>query len=285
MSDFKKTDFSGITVIERGRRREIFQDLYYRVLTMGWSAFIVFGCGTFTLLNLIFAVLYYLTGNNLSNSEPTSFLDSFAFAIQTSSTVGYGFLAPIGMSSQIISMIQLTLSIFFLAGLTGLTIARISRPLAKVTFSKPILWTMLDGEPVLSFRIANGRSSHIANASLKVVALIAVKTKEGLSLRKFQDLKLQRSESPIFAFSWTILHKIDKDSPLSTMTAEEFKAAKIEIFVNFIGYESVLAQTIHAFYRYSPKDLVINHQFEDIVQIRDDDVRVIDYTKFHDTRS
>ncbi len=285
MADFRKTEFSGLPVIERGRRPEIFQDLYYWVLTIGWTTFILAGCAAFTLINFGFAGLYYLTGNQFSNARADSFLDSMAFSVQTSSTVGYGYLAPVGLSAELISMIQLTLSIFFIAMLTGLTFARISRPLAKVIFSRPLLWTVMDGEPILSFRLANGRSSHIANASVKVVALMSFKTKERLELRKFVDLKLLRSESPIFAFTWTIIHKIDSESPLFGMDLESFKAAKIEVFVNFLGYESVLAQNVHSFYRYTHKEILENRQFEDIVEVQGDDVRVIDYSKFHETKT
>jgi inward rectifier potassium channel len=278
-------DFSNIRVIEKAHQKRDFLDFFHWVLTLTWKKFLTISVGAYFSLNTLFALLYLAAGNEITNAKPGSFLDALAFSFQTSSTVGYGYLAPIGVATVILSMAELTISLFFVAGITGLFIARVSRPKARVDFSKNIVITSVDGVPTLSFRMANGRSTHVSNAHVKVVAMVPYRSREGHESRRFIDLKLFRSESPIFAFTWTVLHTIDESSPIRELAKGAPDHSDIEVFVSFTGFETALSQTVHAATRYRIKDILWNHQFEDIVTVGSDGSRTINLQKFHDTRS
>ena len=49
-------------------------------------------------------------------------------------------------------------------------------------------------------------------------------SQEGYKLRRFYDLELLRSQTPVFELSWLVMHPIDENSPLfgvNLVSAEE----------------------------------------------------------------
>ena len=104
--------------------------------------------------------------------------------------------------------------ILIIALFTGIIFARFSRPFARVVFSKVAVVTPFDGVPTLMFRAANQRGNSILDAAVTVSLARNYTTREGVTMRRFQELKLLRSSNPLFALSWTVMHPIDEDSPL-----------------------------------------------------------------------
>ena len=49
------------------------------------------------------------------------------------------------------------------------------------------------------------------------------------------------------------------------------------------GHDGTYGQTIYARHAYSPKDILLNHRFVDIISQMPDGRLMIDYQKFHDT--
>ena len=72
-------------------------------------------------------------------------------------------------------------------------------------------------------RMANARHNAISRANTRLWIMRAERTKEGDQLRRFYELKLDRSEHPMFVLSWMLFHVIDKDSPLYGLTASDLK--------------------------------------------------------------
>lgn len=66
----------------------------------------------------------------------------------------------------------------------------------------------------LMLRVANARGSDIADAAVRVTALLSEVTAEGEAMRRFHDLALVRDRSPLLLMSWLIIHPIDEKSPL-----------------------------------------------------------------------
>ena len=48
-------------------------------------------------------------------------------------------------------------------------------------------------------------------------------------MRRFEELKLVRSRTPLFALSWTVMHRIDETSPLYGRTANSLIENQIEL--------------------------------------------------------
>jgi inward rectifier potassium channel len=115
-----------------------------------------------------------------------------------------------------------------------------------------------------------------------VVLVVDEKTMEGESYRSIYDLKLERNQTPIFTFTWTVVHPIDSESPIKGFTAEKFLNRNAEILVTVSGVDDTFPQTIHSRYSYLPGDILWRHRFIDILK-RTDKTFFIDMDNIHTT--
>jgi inward rectifier potassium channel len=106
---------------------------------------------------------------------------------------------------------------------------------------------------------------------------------DGEVLRRAHDLALVRGGSALFSAAWTAIHPIDRDSPLAGESAGSLEGNDAEIIVNISGTDEALARAVHARHVYSASRIRWNARFREIVKLRDDGKRVVDYRKFHKT--
>ena len=66
-------------------------------------------------------------------------------------------------------------------------------------------------------------------ASIRVVMIRTVTTKEGTLFYRMLNLPLQRDRSLALSRSWTVLHTIDEKSPLFGLTPEARTRQEVEI--------------------------------------------------------
>ncbi len=264
-----------------GLKNSPFQDLYYRVLKMSWPTFLLIAGFFYILLNFGFGFLYYFGPAEILNARQDSLWDTFVFSFQTSSTLGYGHLRPNSDTTHAIVVLDTLMGIFYVAIITGLAFAKFAKPNSKILFSKNIIWTKFDGVPALMFRIANGRDTNVLNANVEVAALLPYTSTEGHTLKRFYHLDLLTSNSPTFSLTWTLIHKMDKDSPLYEKSFKELQELGSLYFVSFTGIDVILSQTIHAHNRFTTDKLVKAKKFTDILDGDTNSNFTIDFTKFH----
>jgi inward rectifier potassium channel len=106
-------------------------------------------------------------------------------------------------------------------------------------------------------------------------------TAEGEFFRRFYDLPMMRSQTPLFALSWTAMHPIAPQSPLYGETPDSLAAANAEILVILTGIDETLSQTIHARHSFVAEEILWGHQFLDILGETADGRRSIDFRNFH----
>jgi inward rectifier potassium channel len=92
-----------------------------------------------------------------------------------------------------------------------------------------------------------------------------------------------RQRSSLFALSWTIMHRIDRHSPLYGLTPEKWREQEIEVVIMLSGLDEALADRIYARHSFSADDIVWDHKFVDVISTNDHGRRVVDLTRFHDT--
>ncbi|MFO1471942.1 MAG: ion channel [Turneriella sp.] len=240
-------------------------DLYHALLTVRWIWFFLGFVATFWMLNAVFGTLYYVS-NGIGGASSVTFLDCLFFSVQTLSTVGYGHLHPVNLTANILVAIEILLGLFLISTLTGLIFARFSRPKARILFSTVAVVHERDGLPTLSFRLANARNTHVAEAHIKVFLLRDFVTSEGHRMRRFLDLKLVRDETPALLLSWTVMHVIDPGSPLYGLSAGEFMEGNMSLQITMNGYDPVLAQTVQMNHAYLPGQIIWNAVFEDSIE-------------------
>lgn len=258
-------------------------DIYHRLLTMPWSGLFVLLSSAYFVFNLLFAGLYLLQDGSIANAKPHSLVDAFFFSVQTTATIGYGEMRPATLYGNLLVTAEVLLGLTVLAVATGLVFARFSRPTARVLFSAVAVVAAHDGVPTLMFRAANRRRNQILEAQVSVALLRDEVSGEGMAMRRFHDLKVERPRTPMFALSWTVMHKIDDRSPLSGETHETLLDQHAEIVVAIVGIDETVSQTIYARHSYAADEILWNRRFADILGRTEDGRRRVDYRRFHDT--
>jgi inward rectifier potassium channel len=269
--------------IERvGLSHRHFSDLYHHLLAGRWwriaATVLAFYLGS----NVLFALLYLIGGNNIENARPGSFEDAFFFSVQTMATIGYGRFSPVTLWGHVLVTVEALCGLVGLALVTGLVFAKFSRPTARVMFSRVAVVAPWDGRLSLLFRMANERANQIVEAQLRLVLARSEVTREGIPLRRFYDLVLQRQRTAIFALTWTAIHPIDEHSPLFGQTPESLAAAEAELIASLTGIDETFSQTVHARWSYIASDLRWGARFVDILSRSPDGRRRVDYTRFHE---
>ena len=265
-----------------GRVRVPFTDIYHRVLALPLLGVLALMGATFLIFNLAFAWLYMSDPGGVAELPPGDFWSAFFFSVETFGTIGYGHWYPQDFNANLLMTIETFVGLVYVAVTTGLVFARVSRPVSRITFSKVAVIHDFDGVSTLMFRAANRRSNNIVEAEVMVSLARDAITAEGFSIRRFEELKVVRSRSPLFSLSWTIMHRIDEASPLWNVSAESLEAQHAEIVVVLSGTDDRYAQRVHARHSYAASELLRGRRFADILFVGDRGRRVVDYRRFHD---
>jgi inward rectifier potassium channel len=268
-----------------GRSRGRLRDVYYNLVRLSWPQLFAIFVLSFLAFNLLFAWLYSLDPNGLSRSadpvRASYFWDEFFFSVHTVATIGYGNVYPVSFYANVLVVIEITIGILFFAMATGIAFARFSLPVARVLFSNVAVIAKVEGIPTLMFRAANQRRNFVFEARADV-SLLADERVDGRTMRRFRDLALQRSSTPVFTLTWTVMHRIDETSPIASWLKEKDIPADAEIIVILSGIDGHTGQTIRARWAYARSHIFWDSRFVDILGMTEDGVRTIDYDHFHD---
>jgi inward rectifier potassium channel len=246
----------------------------------------VFYCrrrAVFIIFNAVFAVLYWIGNQPISNVPAGDYIDYLYFSIETLSTAGYGDMHPQTHYGHFIAAVELFTGIFSMSLMTGLIFSRFSRPNARLLFvDNPVIFSH-DGKPTLMLRLANERHNIISNANAKLWLFKNIVSMEGEQLRRFYELELTQNQNPGLALSWTLYHVLDEKSPLYGVSADDLEAFKASLVVVVSGFDVVAAQTLQARKSYDHSDVRFGHRYVDIIGISEDGRLRIDYGRFHET--
>ncbi|MBE9195643.1 MULTISPECIES: ion channel [Synechocystis] len=256
-------------------------DLYHWLLVLSWPKFLaIIGLFYFG-LNVFFALIFFLIGGGIANAQPGSFLDLFFFSIQTLSTVGYGAMYPKTVPAQIVVSVEIFVGLISLAILTGLMFSRFAKPTSRVLFSEVAVVCPFENIPTLMFRTANQRDNRILEAQIRVSLVRDEQSQEGHKMRRFYDLNLLRSHTPVFGLSWLVMHPIDSNSPLYGILETKNEQLRLELWISFTGLDESFSQTIHSRYVYEGTDIHWQHRFVDIFHQTPEGQWFINMDNFH----
>jgi inward rectifier potassium channel len=269
--------------LTRGLDQSFWTDVFHNSMSASWPVFFGGFLLYFLTMNVLFAFMFWLGGNCIANARPGSLVDLFFFSIETLATVGYGDMHPANVYGHIVATAEIFTGMSTLAVFTGLIFARFSRPRARVVFANSMCLASKDGEPTLMARFVNARRSSVNEARAEMWLLYNVDTKEGAGYRRFKSMRLQQSRNPIFAFSWTLFHPIDENSPLQSLGPAQMEAMDAYFIVIFNGLDDVSGQTLNIRMGYSWRDIRFGETFSDILVQRDDGPPQIDYRQLNVT--
>ncbi len=259
--------------------------VYLRLTSMSWMRFFLLLVAGFFLVNTLFATLYWWIGiENLQGADLSSNWAreqaAFFFSVHTLTTVGYGNLAPKGFTMNLAAALETMTGLFSFALGTGLMYARFARPSANIEFSRSIIIAPHQDGTALMFRIANRRPNVLMELEA-IVLLMTVETSEGQLKRRYAEIPLERPHVYFLPLSWTIVHPIDKASPLWEKSAEDLRAVQAEFLVLIKGFDDTFAQTVHSRRSYTIDELVWNVKFIPSFHVNAEGDLVLDLQRLH----
>jgi inward rectifier potassium channel len=240
-------------------------DTFQHLIKMSWLKFILVVFAAYIATNTFFALLYYLIGtDNLTNSQGDAgwkaFLDAFFFSSQSLTTVGYGRVAPVSVAASTLAAFESMIGLLGFAIATGLLYGRFSRPNARILNSKNILLAPHGDGTALMFRIANKRESQLVDVEVQVT-LKRNTVENGNEIRQFIPLVLESHRLNMFPLSWTLVHPIDKDSPLWGKTQDDFVNEDMEVLIYFKAYDETFSNSVHFRLSYKASELIWGAKF------------------------
>jgi inward rectifier potassium channel len=258
---------------------------YHYLLTISWGRFNLLVLCSYLVFNLVFASAYYAAGRGALSgveavTEQSQFMEDFFFSVQTSTTIGYGRIAPLGTTANILASVEALFGLLGFALATSLMFARFSRPEAKIIYSDRALVAPYRGINGVMFRLANQRNSQLIQVGVTVL-LSRMEDGPAGRTRRFVPLGLERDEVVFFPLTWTVVHPIDEASPLRGLTEEEFRASEPELLVLLTATDDTSGQTIHSRTSYTKDELVWGAKFTDVFDQSSGGVIAVDLHRIH----
>jgi len=268
-----------VELIKRGASRYDLHDPYHIALSMSWKGFALAFVGFELGINVVFALLYLVQPGCIAAARPGAFSDAFFFSIETLATVGYGTMAPATLYGHAVSAIETISGMAFTAIMTGLLFVRFSRPRSKILFADQAVVTSHNCAPTLMVRIANGRLTLLTHATVRLGVLLHEVSAEGQSFRYVHDLALANPTSPLFALTWTLMHRIDEHSPLAGYDAERFVESDARLFLTIEARDHALGAAIHDMRIYTAEEILFGMHYAEAVTFDDQKRPVGDLTR------
>lgn len=238
---------------------------YHTMLNLSSFRFITYLVVMYILINLVFAFIYYLIGvehlTGIDKSNPLDeFIDVFFFSSQTFTTVGYGRIAPVGFMASLVATFEAFLGLLTFAIATGLFYGRFSRPRAYLRFSDIAVIAPFQDVTALMFRLAPYKNNALTDADVTLSTAIEI-NEEGTLKSNFYRLETQLSKINTLALNWTIVHKIDENSPFFGFSADDFKNTNIEIIVHVRAFDEVFSNTVVQRSSYVSREIIYGAKF------------------------
>ncbi|XP_035901028.1 G protein-activated inward rectifier potassium channel 3 isoform X3 [Anopheles stephensi] len=303
---FKQGDCNVIQGNVAKRRRRYLQDIFTTLVDIQWRwTLFVFAC-SFILSWLGFGAIWYLIALSHGDIQAVGdeshkpcvtyiygFTSAFLFSLETQHTIGYGnrYITEECPEGIFILALQSITGVFIQAFMVGIVFAKLSRPKKRaqtLLFSKNAVICHRDGVPCLLFRVGDMRKSHIIEAHVTAQIIRRKVTKEGEVLPFYQqnmEVSCDGGDDRLmFIWPTIVVHKIDRDSPLYGLSAQDMLKERFEIVVMLEGVVESTGMTTQARSSYLPSEILWGHRFESVVTFkRETGEYEVDYTTFNNT--
>jgi len=287
----------GRVVVERARGRFLNKDgtpnsrkygtgtqawsrLYLKALAASWPQFLAWVVGLALLIAGVFAIGYRSLGpgaldgtERLGLSDP--FFAAFTYSVGILTGVGAGPVVAVGSTAQWLSILESVGGLVGLAVAGGLTLARMLRPRAHIRFSqRAVVAPYLDGRGFM-FRLTNTNPSELSDVEVRLNVGWYEQVGEK-RVRRFYQLNLDRSRVEFFTLHWTVVHPIDRSSPLYGLTPESLRDGKAEFLVLATGHEETFSTRVIARTSYLYDEVTWDARFADVFVDSPDGIITVD---------
>lgn len=260
---------------------------YLRALNARWPEFLVWMLGGLLLMNGFFALAYAALGEGalrgaetLGLSDP--FLRAFSFSVGIFTTTGTGTVTAVGNTAQWLVIFESLIGPVTLVLVSGLLIARLTRPRMRLRFSESAIVAPYEGGRALMFRMVNVQPGELSDVQCRV-NLAWFEEVDGVRERNFHELRLERNSVEFFTLHWTVVHPITADSPLHGVTPEILRAAEAEFLILVNAHEETFSTRVTSRSSYTWDELRWDVKFASIFSPAPDGVLAIDVDRLDRT--
>ena len=243
---------------------------YHSLVTMSWPRFFLLIGLSYFVINLPFALAYYLCGPKALAGDGAlrGFARYFFFSVDTFSTIGYGNITPSGLAANFLVSVEAIFGLLSVGLVAGLVYARFARPTASILYSRHAVIAPYRGITAFMFRLVNRRQNELIEVNARVI-LSRFEDRNGRRERVYHTLELERRFVAFFPLSWTVVHPIDEQSPLWGWTPEQTLAAESEFLILMTATDEVFATMVHSRTSYAAAEVVWNARFLSMFSERD----------------
>jgi inward rectifier potassium channel len=202
---------------------------------------------TYLSLNLMFGSIYMLIGvEHLGNADLHSlgsrWLSAIGMSVQTLTTVGYGSLYPTDGVTWLVAAVEGVFGILGFSLTSAIIYTRFARPTTRLVYSDRALVAPFKDGWSLQLRVANRRRALLVEIEARLILVLA--DPEHPDRLEYFGLPLQFKTISFLALTWTLVHPITPDSPLSGMTLSDLAARRGEIIVILKGVDEGYMQSV-----------------------------------------
>ncbi|AUC16171.1 ion transporter [Tenacibaculum sp. SZ-18] len=274
---------NGTTNILHLNRPLSIDDLYTYFIGLSWWKFFIMVVFGYTLMNVFFGIIYVIIGiEQITPSKGNliqDFLNGFFFSAQTLTTVGYGGIAPKGITANIIAAFQALIGLMSFSFITGLLYGRFSKPKAAIRFSHNLILRDFNGGRALMLRLMNSRKTLMIEPEVSVTLSMNQEDETGQYKRSFYVLELERKKITYLPTMWTIVHRIDEKSPLFKLSNEEIKKLNAGLYILVQYHEESFGQKVYQTSSYKFTQVVTDVKYTPSSTIDEDGYTVLDHEK------
>ncbi len=261
-------------------------NFFHTLVTMKWSHFFAFILIGYFIANLFFATIYTTIGvENLTGIKGTNpfgdFMEAFFFSAQTITTLGYGRVAPIGLTANIIAAVESLLGLLSFALATGLLYGRFSKSVSRIRYSDKAVIAPYQDINGFMFRVVNPQKNQLLEVEVNVS--LSMK-RDSSDLRNFYSLELERSKIVFFPSLWTVVHPIDSSSPLHSLSKAAILEKDVEFIVMIKAFDESSSQTVFSRSSYKASEMVWGEKFVYLAK-QDNGKLTIDVSRINETET
>jgi len=225
-------------------------------------------------MNALFGALFFIQEGTCCEDDSMTYAQNFDFAVQTSSTIGYGGYWPKGSVNNALVVLLTVLSILLSTVYAGLLFFKFIIAEANLEFSEVLTLSNVLDKPCVEIRVGNadgmGNPLINAEASLCIISTQEYRCCDDNSLKRVtqtEELPLAVSSHHRFNGVWTLRHFIDEKSPLYGFRFDEFPATTIQLIqLNIKAIQLVTKGEVFGYTVYETEDIMVGHKFEDQVK-------------------
>lgn len=241
------------------------QDLYKFLVDTPWYSFMLILLSAYILANFLFASFYLVIGiEHLKGINPNlnAFENAIYFSAQTFTTVGYGAVSPNSTGTNILAVLESFSGLVFFAIATGLLYGRFSKASSKIAFTKNAIITPFEGGDAVMFKIVNLRNNVLLNTKVNCLLILDENANQTAFNKQYFEIKLETDQVNFFPLTWTLVHKINSESPFQNLKLSDLKDRHAELIILIETFDETFGQTILQKHSYGGVDFLENVKFE-----------------------